>query len=274
VRDEGDDEFLALDDGVRLRFRVQGQGPAVLLVHGWLLDLTLWDALAAALAPRFRVLRWDRRGFGDSGGLPNLAADVSDAMQLLRHAGVERVALLGMSQGCRVALGLAAAAPAHASCLVLDGAPAFEGLPDRQWHDETRLAHYRAVLRERGLDALHAELAAHPLFSLRTQDPEAGARVAAAVARCRGADLAGPAAPPAPASAPAKLTELRLPVLVVNGEFDTPQRLRVGTVLEECIAGSERRVVPEAGHLACLDNPAAYRELVEAFLAKNSDPRN
>jgi pimeloyl-ACP methyl ester carboxylesterase len=143
-------------------------------------------------------------------------------------------------------------------------------LPDGRWQDEAPLADYRSIVRHRGLDALRAELAIHPLFTLRTKDAAAHARVAAALARYRGADLERASIPEAPPIGPDRLARLRLPVLVVNGEFDTPQRLRVGAALEAGIAGARRRIVPDAGHLACLDNPSAYREVVSPFLIANA----
>src|ERR671913_53547 len=107
-----------------LRYRDGGRGPAVLLVHGWPLDLTMYDALAARLETDWRVLRWDRRGFGASAGAPNLADDATDARRLLECVGLDHAAVLGTSQGCRVALALAGAAPDRIDALVLDGAPA------------------------------------------------------------------------------------------------------------------------------------------------------
>ena len=113
------------------------------------------------------MIRWDRRGFGESAGTPNLAADITDALRLLQHLQVERMAVLGMSQGCRIALGIVESAPGRATCLVLDGAPPVDGLPDRPWQNETPVFEYRALLVERGIGALREVLAAHPLLQLR-----------------------------------------------------------------------------------------------------------
>jgi pimeloyl-ACP methyl ester carboxylesterase len=258
--------FLEADGMPRLRYRDEGRGPAVLLVHGWLLDSTMFDSLAQSLARRRRVVRWDRRGCGESGGTPSLAADGADGLRLLRELGIARCAVLGSSQGCRVALAIVESAPQQAACLVLDGAPPVEGLADRGWQDETPLAAYRSLLAERGIEALRSELAQHPLLQLAaTTDATAPARRAAALARYGGADLAGPPANAVPA-APGRLARLELPVLVLNGEFDTPQRLRIGAALVEQIDGAERRIVARARHLACWDNPDDYNRAVEEFL--------
>src|SRR4029079_18967607 len=158
----GADEYLEWASQPRLRYRDEGEGPAVLLVHGWLLDLTMWDALAADLASRFRVIRWDRRGFGASDGTPDLGADSKDGVRLLEHLGIGRTAIVAWSQGCRIALNIVESALGRSTCLILDGAAPLEGLPDRQWRNETPVFEYRARLLDQGIDALRAELADHP----------------------------------------------------------------------------------------------------------------
>jgi 3-oxoadipate enol-lactonase len=253
----------------RLRYRDDGQGPAVLLVHGWLLDLTMFDSLVPRLVDAgFRVVRWDRRGCGASAGTPSVIADAADALALLERIDAGPYAVLGMSQGCRIALALAESVAHPAACLVLDGPPPIEGLPNRDWHDETPVAAYRQLLHERGIEALRGELARHPLLQLQTDDVQAQARLAALLARYTGADLAMEGAPPGDVPAD-RFTRLPLPVLVLNGELDTAQRLRVGETLALAIPGATRRLVPASRHLACWDNPAAYARLVTEFLATN-----
>jgi len=86
--------FLDAGDA-RLCYRDDGSGPALVLVHGWLLDSTIWTANVKAWAPRFRVLRLDRRGFGQSLAAPDLVADARDVVLLLDRLGIERAAILG-----------------------------------------------------------------------------------------------------------------------------------------------------------------------------------
>ena len=106
-----------------LRFRDEGRGPPVVFIHGWTLDLEVWNPQAAALAESFRVVRYDRRGFGLSGGEPGRAADVEDLGRLLDHLQLASVTLVGLSQGARVALAFALAHPERVAGVVLDGPP-------------------------------------------------------------------------------------------------------------------------------------------------------
>ncbi len=254
-------------DGARLAWRDEGTGPALVLVHGWLLDSTQWDAQATAWRTRFRVLRMDRRGFGASSGAPGLAWDAADIVRLLDRLGIRRAGLVGMSQGARVALHLAGSLPERVACVVLDGTPALESLPAWEGRAETPLSEYRELLARSGIDALRDALAAHPLMQLRTADPAARRALAAMLERYSGADLA--AGPGPPLDLPTgRLAALEVPVLVLNGALDTPQRLAAGEALARLIPGVERRIVPRAGHLGCLDNRETYSAIVLEFLIR------
>lgn len=257
-----------LRDGVRLHYRDEGSGPALVLIHGWLMDLTAWDAEQPGWSAHLRVLRMDRRGFGRSAGVPGFAHDAGDVLALLDERGIRQAAVLGMSQGARIALDLAQRAPGRVGALLLDGAPAVEGLPGGPWPPETPLEHYRQRLATDGLESLRAELAAHPLFQLRSREPAARRTLEAMLARYTGADLADPAAARAPRAV--GLSRLRLPVLVLNGEHDTAQRLAIGAALAGAIPGARRRTIAGAGHLACLDEPAAYARIVTDFLREHA----
>ena len=130
--------------GARLRYRDDGAGRAVVLVHGWTLDLDVWEP-QAALAAELRIVRYDRRGFGLSGGRPSLEDDVGDLGALLAALGVVSPLLVGMSQGARVVLEFASRHPGIARGLLLDGPPHVFIVRDRahelKRHIEETIAH-------------------------------------------------------------------------------------------------------------------------------------
>ncbi len=187
-------------DGARLRYRDEGHGPALILIHGWMLDLDMWEAQAAALSAAYRVIRLDRRGFGLSSGMPSLARDVDDLAALCRRLKLRRIAILGMSQGARVALRFASMCPELVACLILDGPPRLDAAQSANDPPELPYEHYRALAQSQGVAAFRREWAGHPLGSLRTKDP-ARARIAGpddrALAR-QGPDRYGHPAPPTP----------------------------------------------------------------------------
>ncbi|HUZ28961.1 MAG TPA: alpha/beta hydrolase [Solirubrobacteraceae bacterium] len=110
-------------DGQRIRFEDSG-GPGwpVVLSHGFLMDHEMFDPQVAALAPEFRVITWDERGFGETefDGQPFTYWDSArDCLGLLDHLGIERAVLGGMSQGGFLSLRAALLDPERVRALVL-----------------------------------------------------------------------------------------------------------------------------------------------------------
>src|SRR5262245_56724780 len=178
--------------GARLRYRDDGAGRAVVLVHGWTLDLDVWEP-QAALASELRVVRYDRRGFGLSGGQPSLEADVADLRDLLAALGIVSPLLVGMSQAARVVLEFAARHPGVARGLVLDGPPPLAATAtETQGGAEIAdlpMANFREIATRDGLDAFRRAWSAHPLTQLVTQDAHSHALLARILARYPGRDL-------------------------------------------------------------------------------------
>jgi 3-oxoadipate enol-lactonase len=259
------DVYLEVE-GARLRFRDHGAGPALLLIHGWALDLELWEPQVPALARSYRVIRFDRRGFGLSTGDPSLDCDAEDVVALLEHLGVERAALVGASQGARVALRVLLAAPARVACLILDGPPE---LLERQGGAAAReipLAEYRRLARQGDMPAVRMLWSRHPFTQLTSTDPVMWRHLESLLARYPGTDLLLPSAPQVPLSR-ARLRSLRVPVLIVNGERDLESRRASGARLSRAIPRAARSVIANAGHLPNLDCPAIYTQVCSEFLA-------
>ncbi len=256
------DRFLTLA-GARLRYRDEGRGPAVVLVHGWTLDLGMWDPQVASLAGQFRIVRFDRRGHGLSDGISSTERDAEDLRALCDHLGLREAALVGMSQGARVAA-QAAASGMQVWALVLDGPPPLGGGTET----EVLLAHYRGLVQERGMAGFRREWARHPLTALRTPDPASQALLDGALARYSGNDLHG--TPRAELSdLPERLAKLAVPMLIVGGRHDLPTRVRAADALARQL-GAERSVIDGAGHLPNLDCPDAYSELCGQFLGRHA----
>ena len=254
-------------DGATLRYRDQGSGPAVMLVHGWTLNLDMWGPQLASLASCFRTISVDRRGFGLSSGEPSINQDSDDLQALCRHLALARVALVGMSQGARAVMGFALAAPQRISCLVLDGPP---DLFSADAADSAAREQHRALVRAGGIDAFRCEWLKHPLMRLRTRDPSARQALRSMIDRYAGRDLAAAAVDTAKDPLPQQLASLQIPTLVITGEHDVAERIAAADVLARLLPRAQRATVPEAGHLPNLDNPAAYNAILRAFLGHHA----
>ncbi len=114
--------YLDLED-TRLYYEVRGSGPALLLIHGVVVDAWLYERTAQLLARHFRVITYDRRGVSRSvskaGARFDMDAQVSDALALLDALGIERAAICGASAGAIVGIGVLRCAPARVERLVL-----------------------------------------------------------------------------------------------------------------------------------------------------------
>jgi 3-oxoadipate enol-lactonase len=279
VRPRLPDLYLEVD-GARLRYRDEGHGPALILIHGWMLDLDMWEAQAAALSAAYRVIRLDRRGFGLSSGLPSLARDVDDLAALCRHLKLRHVAILGMSQGARVALQFAIRSPESVACLILDGPPRLDAAHRADDPAELPYQHYRALAQSQGVAAFRREWAVHPLVSLRTRDPCTRALLARMIERSPGRDLtdaqSGTDAPSGPAFPATRqmIESIRAPVLLIGGALDLDSRKRFADELMSQFVHVERAQIPDAGHLCSLDDPAAYTFALRQFLDRRTPASN
>lgn len=109
--------------GQRIRFDdTGGEGPPVVLAHGFLMDREMFAPQVSALREEFRVITWDERGFGETqfDGRPFTYWDSArDCLGLLDHLGIERAVLGGMSQGGFLSMRAALLAPERVRALVL-----------------------------------------------------------------------------------------------------------------------------------------------------------
>ena len=255
--------------GARLRVRTAGNGPAVLFVHGWAIDLDMWRPQFAALAGRYRLIAFDRRGFGFSSGTAGIDHDLADIEELLAKLDLDSVAIVGMSQGARVALRWALRWPGATRCLILDGPPR-DILAVGRPEGEVTLTAYRELVRDQGIEAFRRQWLQHPLMRLYTNEPRAHALLREMVGRYPGHDLMGDETAQLPGIG--SLQRLDLPILIVNGEHDTAVRIGAGAELARALPHAQLAIIPGAGHLSNLDNPGAYNQALDQFLAASQRP--
>jgi 3-oxoadipate enol-lactonase len=252
--------------GARVVYEVTGHGPAVVLAHGFGLDMRMWDPQVAHLAERFRVVRYDCRGFGSSGPLDPAVpyTHAGDLIALLDHLAIADAVLAGLSFGGRVVLQAALAAPARVRGLALLDA-VLDGVPwDRPSADA--LDEVARQVQAGGVLAGRAAWLAHPLFAAARERPGIAGRLAAMVAgypgqHWLGQDPHSEDRPPIDA-----LADVTMPTLVLAGERDVPGFLEMSAVLARRIPGAEYRVVAGACHMVNLEQPAAVNELLARFL--------
>jgi pimeloyl-ACP methyl ester carboxylesterase len=234
------------------------------------LNLDMWESQVSALSRRFRVIRYDRRGFGRSSGSEDATWDAADLEALLVHLGESKVHVLGMSQAGRVALQFARRNPDRISSLILHGAtpPAGFGLP---WSgaDRNPFDTWARIAREESLQAFRRAWAAHPLMEVPAGRPDVRTRLAELLESYRGGRILSPPSPSGPVG-PLTMDDLTLigvPTLVLIGESEVPYLQIVAHALAYYIPDARLIVVTGGGHLVNLIEPGTYNAAVLAFLA-------
>lgn len=245
-----------------LCFSVAGAGRHVLLLHGWTLDRRMWRAQVAAFARRYAVVTVDRRGFGESTAPPDLDLEIGDLEALREAVGCAWWAVVGMSQGGRIALRYGHRHPERLWAMVLQSAP-LDGFAPPPAEEAIPLDSYRQLVAAGRLGAVKRAWSEHP--HMRVAPGEASGLLAAMLESYAGRDLLGRQGAPAPALGP-DLGALDIPALVVTGERDTPWLQSVGDELARRLPRPQRVILADAGHLSNLTHPLAFNAAVLAFL--------
>lgn len=253
-------------EAATLRVRSSGKGAAVVFVHGWALDLDMWQAQLNLLAPWYRAIAFDRRGFGFSSGTPDIEQDVEDIGRLLDHFDISNAAIVGMSQGARVALRWAMKHRQRVTCLVLDAPPA-EGLPNAAELQEIPLEDYRKLIRNQGIEAFRRRWAQHSFMRLYTAAPGARLLVQEIASRYPARDLLMDEAPSSSPLTTRDLQELHVPTLILSGEHDSEQRRAIAKQMTACLPDAQLKIIPGAGHLAALDDHNLYGRSLHNFFS-------
>lgn len=122
-------------NGIELAYERRGKGTPLMLIHGYPLDHSIWNEVAAQLENDFDLILPDLRGFGESTTIesPYSISDIAnDLTALLDSLGVEQTALTGHSMGGYVALAFAKAFPQRVSGLALVSSQAAADTPERK----------------------------------------------------------------------------------------------------------------------------------------------
>jgi 3-oxoadipate enol-lactonase len=251
------DSTIAYDD-------TGGDGPAVFLGHGFLMDRTMFADQVAALRDGYRVVTWDERGFGDTvyDGAPFTYWDsAEDCLGLMDHLGVERAVIGGMSQGGFIALRAALLAPDRVRGLILldtqagpedaEVIPLYQGMID-DWvangpSDELAAVTASLIIGDPDLSAIWTAIwKARPQEALRTPGRTLLDRE----------DITD------------RLAEITAPAVVVHGTADASISMDKGVALAAGLVGCPGVVTVEGGtHATNMTHPGPTNDAITAFLA-------
>ena len=258
-----------------INYDVSGRGPAIVFIHGWTHNMSVWDDQVAALKSRYEVVRFDRRGSGKSTGFDDRSADPQDILLLLEALHIPRAYIVGHSRGGDVALRFAVAYPQRVSGLVLYGAYP-EGFP-RPPEVEQFFTSLPSLAQKNGLDSVGKILLASPIAWVPPGRNDVTERYRHLWASYSGKDLLDPH--PESGRVPAPTTEqikqLRVPTLVIVGDHEAPFIAVAADSLTHWIPGAKKVVIANAGHGAHFAQPASFNSALMDFVynAERNKPK-
>lgn len=256
--------FARVNDVV-LHYAVRGKadGPVVVFSNSLGTDFRIWDEVAATLGHRYRIVLYDKRGHGLSEATPapyRMDDHIGDLAALLDHLQVKEAAVVGLSVGGMIAQGLAASRPDLVKALVLCDTAHKIGTPE-MWN--TRID----TVTAKGIASM-SDAIMERWFTPAYRVPENADFVGytAMLTRTTTDGYAGTCAALRDADFTGTTRALTIPVLCVVGDQDgsTPPDLVRSTA--ELIDGARFEVISGAGHIPCVEQPAATARLIAGFL--------
>jgi pimeloyl-ACP methyl ester carboxylesterase len=255
-------------DGGSLAWQVAGDGPPVVLVHGFALDRRMWDDVTPGLARDYTVISYDLRGFGASAEFDHATAytHTDDLLTLLAHLGFQRAALVGLSFGGGVVLKTVLHSPESVTHLVLVDA-VLGGVP---WDEETSQASEAVDLAVRlgGVTAGRRAWCAHPLFAPANEHPDLAARLVEMVDGYPGQHWLGtdPQRPENEVRPIDVLDTITVATTVLVGDRDVPCFQDMASVLARGIPGARLVTIAGAGHMTPMEAPDAVLRALQTAL--------
>jgi len=251
-------------NGVRIAYDDVGEGRAILFIHGFMFDRTIWRSQVAALES-WRRIAPDQRGNGLSEAPERgycMATYADDLAALLDALGVGRTVLCGLSMGGYVAFEFLRRHRERVAGLVIMDARAEADSPERRARRNAMIA--RAL--DSGAKALADELA--PKFLSESAPDEMRKQLREMMERTPSNGIVGAleAMRDRPDSTPLLRTLASVPTLLLIGECDARTPRASMQAMADRIPGARFDIVPDAGHVAPLENPAAVTSRLRQFL--------
>jgi 3-oxoadipate enol-lactonase len=252
-------ETVLVGPAPRIALDVHGTGPLVLFLHGIGGHRHHWREQLPIFATRFKAAAWDARGYGTSDDYPGpLKFDdfTADVLRVVDHFKQQKVHLVGLSMGGRIARNFALRYPERVGRLVLaNTTPGFDALSPaevKKFVDERRNRTPESI---KALISQHARPGAYEelLASFRALRQESYLKtLEASVSQDRAAPM----------------EKIRVPTLVITSDEDRVYPPAIARAMVKRIPDARLAVISGAGHLSNLEQPAQFNQVVLRFLSE------
>jgi pimeloyl-ACP methyl ester carboxylesterase len=255
-------QTFAEAEGGKIAYEACGSGDrAIVLLHDGILHSAAYDAVWPTLCERFRVVRYDRRGYGATPAATAPFASVDDVATVMKAAGVQHATLVGSSAGGGIAVDFALAHPEAVDGLVLAG-PWISGFKPSAGFIARSLK-LGQLIKAGNLEGAVKD----PYILTKAADAERARVVALLKANPQNLN-GGPSVKQERAGPDAKdhLSEIHAPTLILVGEVDIGDVKDQAQAAAGAIPGARLEGVPASGHFMYLERPDDFAARVTAFV--------
>ncbi|HKA46316.1 MAG TPA: 3-oxoadipate enol-lactonase [Burkholderiales bacterium] len=254
-------------NGIDIHYEIEGSGPWLTMSHSLACNLHMWDPQMKALIGKYKVLRFDTRGHGQSSApegeytLEQLADDVKGLLDTL---GIRKTHWAGLSMGGMIAQAFALKYPGVFQSMVLADTTSRRP-PDaaQMWGDRIKTA------QEKGMAALvESTLARWFTEPYRKARADVMERIGKDIRATPVAGFVGCCHAISKVDYLDRLKEINCPALVLVGEDDHGTPPEAARTIQQNLPGSELKIIPSAAHLSNIEQEQVFNDTMTAFLSR------
>ena len=255
-------------NGAKLYYEMMGEGHPLVLIHGGLMDRRMWDDQLTVFTERYRVIRYDIRGYEKSDPPREKFSHVEDLYSLLKSLSVDRAYIMGLSLGGMIAIDFTLEHPEMIDALI----PVASGLNGYQYSDAEKLEpKFKAIFKageSEGIGRAVELLLDLPYFVPVDESSEIRQRMRTMAKENYNTwsvpqDIHIWSLPPSIE----RLSEVKVPTLIIVGDHEVADILGVADTLASKIAGAEKVIIKGAGHHVNMEKPEEFNRAVLHFLS-------
>jgi pimeloyl-ACP methyl ester carboxylesterase len=266
---ERQDGFIE-HDGADIHFTSYGEGQALVFVHAGIADNRMWQPQVEFFSPRYRVVTFDLRGFGQTAMVAGDFSDAEDLRAVMDALGIQKAVVIGCSMGGSAAINFALQNPLRTLALV----PVASGLDGFEVEDdEGSVAKWQQVAEARSqkdFDRFAESVVSLWIAGPRRKPEEVNPGVRAFVKEMLRTSFNTPEGLgkriKLTPSAASRLGEIHVPTLVMAGSEDVPEMAFYARKVSQGISGATLHILEKAGHLPSLERPTEFNQLLDVFL--------
>lgn len=252
-------------NGIDVNYTMEGEGPWLTMSHSLACNLHMWDEEAKRLSQRYKVLRYDTRGHGQSGapaGAYTLEMLADDLHSLLQALGIKSTHFVGLSMGGMIGQTFALKYPGMFTSLALcDTTSSYPAAAAGVWVERIK------TVEAQGMEPLVVPTLERWFTApFRKARPDVVEKVAAMIRTTPGTGYIGCCHAIPKINLTARLNEIRCPSVVIVGKDDPGTPVAMAEDIHHALPGSKLVVIPSAAHLANLEQPDAFNRALSDFV--------